>query len=124
MQITDAAVFYSRLTKWPEHFDGLAEHTIQSQVYFRLAFEPQELLGQPGHFTVDVSDTLEAKMASIECYQTQFPPAKHYVFERVRAAAAFVGAAAGCVAGEVFATTRPITTQDFMGTLGVEPGSR
>ncbi len=28
MQITDAAVFYSRLTKWDEHFDNLPVHTI------------------------------------------------------------------------------------------------
>src|SRR5690606_3886618 len=38
MQITDAAVFYSRLTKWDEHFDGLPVHTIPSQLYFNLAF--------------------------------------------------------------------------------------
>jgi hypothetical protein len=40
--ITDAAVFYSRLTKWDEHFDGLPVHAIQSQIYFRLAFEPED----------------------------------------------------------------------------------
>jgi N-acetylglucosamine malate deacetylase 1 len=31
MQITDAAVFYSRLSKWEEHFDGLPVHTIAAQ---------------------------------------------------------------------------------------------
>src|SRR6266513_1845845 len=36
MQITDAAVFYSRLTKWDDHFDRLPVHAIQSQLYFRL----------------------------------------------------------------------------------------
>ena len=34
MQITDAAVFYSRLTKWDEHFDHLPPHPIASQLYF------------------------------------------------------------------------------------------
>ena len=29
MQITDAAVFYSRLTKWDDAFDGLPVHTIE-----------------------------------------------------------------------------------------------
>src|SRR5213592_1353236 len=53
MLITDAAVFYSRLTKWDEQFDNLAVHAIQSQVYFRLAFEPETLNGYPSHFTVD-----------------------------------------------------------------------
>jgi LmbE family N-acetylglucosaminyl deacetylase len=59
MQITDAAVFYSRLTKWDEHFDNLPVHPIQSQLYFRLAFEPETLAGFPSHFTVDISQTLE-----------------------------------------------------------------
>ena len=51
MQITDAAVFYSRLTKWDEHFDDLPVHAIQSQLYFRLAFEPEiaRRLSQPLH---------------------------------------------------------------------------
>ena len=31
-QITDAAVFYSRLSKWDAHFDGLPTHTISRQV--------------------------------------------------------------------------------------------
>ena len=47
MQITDAAVFYSRLTKWDDHFDGLPVHAVSRQMYFRLAFEPETLNGQP-----------------------------------------------------------------------------
>ena len=38
MQITEAAIFYSRLTKWDEHFDGLPVHTIAAQLYYALAF--------------------------------------------------------------------------------------
>src|SRR5580704_6782701 len=38
MQITDAAVFYSRLTKWDEYFDGLPVHTISAQLYYMLSF--------------------------------------------------------------------------------------
>ena len=34
MQITDAAVFYSRLTKWDEHFDDLPVHAIQVAALF------------------------------------------------------------------------------------------
>ncbi|HEY2882835.1 MAG TPA: PIG-L family deacetylase, partial [Pirellulales bacterium] len=30
MQITDAGVFYARLTKWDQHFDGLPVHTISA----------------------------------------------------------------------------------------------
>ena len=36
MQITDAAVFYSRLTKWDDQFDNLPPHTIARQLYCML----------------------------------------------------------------------------------------
>ncbi len=114
MQITDAAVFYSRLTKWDEHFDGLPVHTISAQLYFRLAFEPSTLGGYASHFTVDVSDTFETKVESIRCYETQFPPAKEYVFDRIRGAALTAGAAAGFTLGESFVHTRSIGTTDLM----------
>ena len=111
MQITDAAVFYSRLSKWDEHFDGLPVHSIDVQLYFRLAFEPAQLGGYSSHFTVDISTTLEAKLASVACYQTQFPPEKAHIFERIRGAALFTGAAAGAHAGEMFVGTRPLGTK-------------
>lgn len=114
MQITDAAVFYSRLTKWDEHFDGLPVHTIQRQLYFRLAFEPETLAGFSSHFTADIGGTLDTKIASIRCYQTQFPPEKEYVFDRIRGAALLAGAAAGYTAGEVFVGTRPLATRDLL----------
>jgi len=122
MQITDAAVFYARLTKWDDQFDGLPPHIISKQLYFRLAFEPATLDGFTSHFTVDISDTLDAKLASIRCYQTQFPPAKEAVFDRVRGAAMISGAAAGFSAGEVFVSTRPLGTTEPMRMLFSEGG--
>ena len=118
MQITDAAVFYARLSKWDEHFDGLPVHSIATQLYFRLAFEPATLGGYASHFTVDISDTLEMKLASVACYKSQFPPAKSHVFERIRGAALTSGAASGFLAGEVFVNTRPLGTRNLMQFLG------
>src|SRR5579875_3017995 len=43
MLITDAAVFYSRLTKWDEHFDGLPVHTISAQLGFTIAIHSLEV---------------------------------------------------------------------------------
>lgn len=113
MQITDAAVFYSRLTKWDEHFAGLPVHAVSRQLYFRLAFEPEMLPGQANHLTVDVGETLQAKIESVECYQTQFAN-KPYVLDRIRAAAIVAGQAAGVQAGEVFVAPRPIGVTDLV----------
>jgi LmbE family N-acetylglucosaminyl deacetylase len=117
MQITDAAVFYSRLTKWEEIFDHLPVHLISAQLYFRLAFEP--VLMNPGlsHFVADISDTLDTKLNAVRCYKTQFPPAKEHVFERIRGAALSAGSAAGFLAGESFASVRPLGTPDMMKLL-------
>lgn len=114
MQITDAAIFYSRLTKWDEHFEGLPVHKIDTQLYFRLAFEPETLVGFSSQFTIDISETLEQKLESIACYQTQFPPEKAHVFDRVRGSALSVGAQAGFKAGESFVATRSLGATDLV----------
>lgn len=117
MLLTDAAVFYSRLTKWEEHFDGLPVHSISCQLYFQLAFESAGHAGAGSQVTVDISQQLDTKVAAIACYKTQFPPEKHRVFDRVRGNAMAAGAAAGFEAGEVFALTRPLGCQDLVRTL-------
>ena len=119
MQITDAAVFYARLTKWDDVFDGLPVHTIERQLYFRLQFEPAAMVGSDSQITVDISKTLEKKIASIACYATQFPPVKAHVYDRIRGIAIAAGAAAGCAAGEVFACTRPLATLDLFEAVGL-----
>ncbi len=117
MLITDAAVFYSRLTKWDEHFGGLPVHSIASQIYFHLGVEPPRSSDSSTQITVDISDQLETKLASVLCYQTQFPPEKRGILDRVRGLAIAAGAAAGFAAGEVFSTTRPLGCNDLVKTL-------
>jgi LmbE family N-acetylglucosaminyl deacetylase len=114
MQITDAAVFYSRLTKWEEVFQGTAPHVIDRQLYFRLSFEPAPASGIENSITVDITDTLEQKLEAIRCYKTQFPPTKAYIFDRVRGLAIAAGAAANCYAGETFVSTRSLRTKDLI----------
>lgn len=122
MQITDAAVFYSRLTKWEEHFDGLPVHTISGYLYYTLAFAALGLPSGAGHLVVDIGSTLETKLAAIRCYETQFPPAKAHVLERVRSFALQQGQAAGYDAGELFTSTRTLGTRDLMHFLfGLTP---
>jgi LmbE family N-acetylglucosaminyl deacetylase len=117
MQITDAGVFYSRLTKWNDHFDGLPVHTVEKQLYFKLSFEAVELNAGTGNVVVDISDTLNKKLDSVRCYETQFPPDKAYVFDRIRGAAEYIGALAGYKAGEIFFCTKALGTPDLMKSL-------
>ncbi|MFZ5831710.1 MAG: PIG-L family deacetylase [Planctomycetota bacterium] len=114
--ITEAAVFYSRLTKWDEHFDGLPTHPIAAYMNCLLALRS---LGpaDSGALVVDISDTLELKLKAIACYLTQFPPEKAHYFDRFRAFALQQGLAAGFAAGEVLISPVVIGTRDLMGLL-------
>jgi LmbE family N-acetylglucosaminyl deacetylase len=114
MQITDAAVFYSRLTKWDDQFDGLAPHIVSAQLYYSLAFASLELPHGAGHFVADIAPTLETKLAAVRCYKTQFPPAKSHVFDRIRAVAEHHGRAAGFQAGELFTSPKTLGTTDVL----------
>jgi len=104
--ITEAAVFYSRLSKWDDTFDGLPVHTVPSFLtYFLMAGLPDV---PTGHWplAVDITAQLETKMEAIACYRSQFPAEKAHVFARVRGIAATAGMMAGCDAGEVLASSR------------------
>ena len=117
MQIIDAAVFYARLTKWDEHFEHLPVHTIARQVYCSLAQPLSGIASLPGHLLVDISGTLDRKLASIRCYQTQFPPEKQHLFERIDSMARFLGRTAGVEAAELLVSPRPVVTKDLMAAL-------
>ncbi|MFM7107638.1 MAG: PIG-L family deacetylase [Planctomycetaceae bacterium] len=110
--ITEAAVFYSRLTKWDDTFAGLPVHTVpQFLTYFLFAGIPAVPHGL-WPLVVDVAAHLETKLAAIGCYASQFPPEKAHIFGRVRAMAETAGTMAGCTAGEVLASARiPCTTE-------------
>ena len=118
MQITDAAVFYSRLCKWDEHFGGLPVHTVSRQLYYRLAVEPDTIHDNPHHLIVDISSTLETKLESIRCYHSQFDH-KPAILDRVRAAAIVTGSSAGSAAGESFAAAKPFAIDDLVAATGL-----
>jgi LmbE family N-acetylglucosaminyl deacetylase len=115
--ITEAAVFYSRLTKWNDTFDGLPVHTVPQFLTDCL------FAGMPavphGHWPVviDIAGHLDTKLAAIGCYASQFPPEKAHVFPRVRAMAETAGIMAGCTTGEVLAGSRMPCLTDPMRTL-------
>lgn len=117
MQITDAAVFYSKLTKWDDEFAGLAPHTIDAQLYYTLAFYSNRPLEGAGQLVVDISSTLARKVEAVRCYQTQFPPEKEHIFSRIDAWARQAGQMAGYSAGEMLVSPRTLGSEDLMGTL-------
>jgi len=114
MLITDAAVFYSRLTKWDEHFDGLPVHTVTNQLSFPIGFHGLDLPEASGVIVADIGPTLDAKLEAIRAYQTQFPPQKARVFGLVEAMNRYHGQTAGSAAGELFLTYRSVGVEDLM----------
>ena len=117
MQITDAAIFYSRLTKWDEEFESRPPHRITKQIWYPLAFQTLQLPEGSGRLVVDISDTLEQKLASIRCYQSQFPPEKQRVFTMVESQNRSLGYSAGFEAGELLIPATTLGVKDLMGTL-------
>ena len=117
MQITDAAVFYSRLTKWDDEFVGLPPHTIAAQLYYTLVFHSEKPLEGAGQIVVDISETLAAKVAAVHCYASQFPPEKEDIYGRIETLAHRLGPTAGYAAGELFSSPRPLGTHDLMAAV-------
>jgi len=117
MQIFDAAVFYSRLTKWDEHFDHLPVHTITKQLWYPLGFSTLEFRESSGHFVVDISETFELKLESIRAYRTQFPPSKERVFRLVESQNRYFGESAGFAAGEMLLCSTTLGVRDLVQTV-------
>ena len=114
MLITDAAVFYSRLSKWDEHFDGLPVHTVVNQLSFPIGLHGLDLPEASGYVVADIGETLATKIEAIRAYQTQFPAAKARLFSAVEAMNRYHGLTAGFEAGELFLTYRTIGVEDLM----------
>src|SRR3954452_23084225 len=114
MLITDAAVFYSRLTKWDEYFDGLPVHTITNQLSFPIALHGLDMPESSGAIIADIGTTLDVKLEAIRAYATQFPPHKARIFGAVEAMNRYHGLTAGFEAGEIFLTYRSIGVTDLM----------
>src|SRR4051794_8255677 len=114
MQITDAAVFYSRLTKWDEYFDGLPVHTVTNQLGFPISLHTLETPEAAGTIIADIGDTLAAKVEAIRCYATQFPAKKAGIFSAIETMNRYHGLTAGFEAGELLLTYRSVGVADLM----------
>ncbi len=113
-QITDAGVFYSRLTKWDGEFDGLPVHIIEKQLWYPLGLRSLEPPGGSGSFVVDISETIDLKLDSVRAYKTQFPPQKERVFRLVEGQNRYLGSTAGFEAGELLICPTPLGVTDLV----------
>ncbi|MCA9033781.1 MAG: PIG-L family deacetylase [Planctomycetaceae bacterium] len=117
MQITDAAIFYSRLSKWDQYFDELPVHRIDRQLWYPLGLQNLSRPEGGGEFVSDISETLETKLDSIRCYKTQFPPGKERVFKLVDSQARMLGATTGFEAGELLISATTLGLQSVFETI-------
>ena len=116
MLITEAAVFYSKLTKWDEQFDRIPPHRVAAYMHYFLDFRALSP-SQPGAVVSDISMTIETKIAAVACYATQFPPERLQLLDRIRVFNQQQGQAAGFEAGEVLGSPTALGTRDLMGLL-------
>ena len=117
MQITDAAVFYSRLTKWDDEFAGLPAHSIQKQFWYPLGLSNIDISEGGGKFITDISSTLPIKLEAIRAYKTQFPVGKQRVFGWVENQNRLFGQMAGFEAGEMLIASEAIGIRDLVQSL-------
>ncbi|WP_297036928.1 PIG-L family deacetylase [Thermogutta sp.] len=116
-QITEAAVFYSRLSKWEEYFEGLPPHTIDFYLHYFLALRYAVLPGRHP-VVVNISDSLEPKLRAIAAYESQFAH-RPEVLDRIRVYCQQLGQSVGFSAGEVISHPTGWGFNDlFAGLLG------
>jgi LmbE family N-acetylglucosaminyl deacetylase len=114
--IIEAAVFYSKLTKWDDQFAGTPPYQVPCRLDCFMGFHTLSP-AERNVMVVDISDTLEKKIAAIACYASQFPPQKSTAFGNFRAVAVQQGMAAGFAAGEILYNPAAWGTRDLMGLL-------
>lgn len=119
--ISEAARFYSQLTKWDDRFAGTAPHRVDHLIYRPIARTPENM-SWPASFVVDIKETLEQKLTAIACYQTQFPGERFAGLRHwVSSIAGYEGGLTGYDWGEFYALPRPLGVSDPMSLFGEWP---
>ncbi len=116
--ITEAARFYSQLTKWDDRFAGTPPHRLDHLIYRPVAIAA-EITHFHGRFILDITSTIDKKIAAIQCYKSQFDGErfdrlKHYLLSL----AGTEGAQCGFRYGELYTLPRPIGVKDMVQMLG------
>jgi len=119
--ITEAARFYSQLTKWDDRFGHTAPHRVDHLVYRPIARSAENMLF-PASFAVDIKDTIEQKIAAVACYKSQFPAERFAGLRHwLHSMAGYEGGLVGYDYGELYALPRPLGFEDPMPLFGEWP---
>jgi len=118
--IFDAAVFYSRLSKWEEKFDGLEPWRIEHVFYYYTA---RELFtqSQPLKFSVDISNQFETKKTALLAYKSQFRAHASYnppIIDWIEGMGRYFGSLVGCLYAEIFYGSKILSMNLFEQILG------
>lgn len=71
--ITEGAIFYTRLSKWDDLFDGLPVHRIYNLFYYiTLRENPNPEISGMSKIVLDISSTFSSKKEALLSYQSQF----------------------------------------------------
>ncbi|MGQ9504595.1 MAG: PIG-L family deacetylase [Thermogutta sp.] len=96
--ITEAGVFYARLSKWDEFFGNLPPHQVAIYLHYYLPLR-FPVLPAPNAVVVDIGKSLKAKMDAIGCYSSQFAH-RPEILERISLFNRSLGQTVGFEAGE------------------------
>jgi bacillithiol biosynthesis deacetylase BshB1 len=118
--IFEAAIFYSRLSKWEDRFNDLPPWRIENVFYYYTA---RELFSQtqPLQFTVDISQVFETKKAALLEYKSQFKAHPSYnppVIDWIEGMGRYFGSISGCKYAEIFYGSKMLNFNLFEHLLG------
>jgi N-acetylglucosamine malate deacetylase 1 len=115
--LTEAARFYSQLTKWDDRFDSTEPHRVDHLVYRPVPLSA-ETLHFPARFVVDITSTIDLKLEAIRCYASQFDGLRwERLHHHVLSMAGTEGLRCGYTYGELYALPRPLGTKDMITLL-------
>ncbi|MHA2496211.1 MAG: PIG-L family deacetylase [Candidatus Hodarchaeales archaeon] len=116
--ITEAGIFYARLSKWEQYFGDLKTWRARKLLYAPTARGfLNDLLQRGNHFAVNISEFIETKNKAIRAYKSQFranPFRKAEITEYFENYTRFWGSLAGCQHAELFIQPEMLLIDDIV----------
>jgi bacillithiol biosynthesis deacetylase BshB1 len=106
--ITEAGVFYSKLSKWEEYFGDFKPHRISNILYYSTMRETPVPFSS---FIIDITDSFETKVEALKAYKSQFranPNQPEGVIPWITAMASYYGQMIEKKYGEILYSAKPL----------------